>query len=92
MIDGTAAPSGVYWLIVRSVAPICCCGTHSPAKNISGKNRIPPIAPATRWLVASDAISRPRDAIAVIVSRIARMKPMTWLGQRHVVGEVRRPA
>lgn len=39
----TAAPSGVRWLMCYSIDGIAAIGSHSPAKNIIGKNTSAPI-------------------------------------------------
>jgi hypothetical protein len=66
--DSQAAPSGVAWLMCCSTAGIDGIGSHSPEKNISGKNRMFPMAAATRGFAATAAMNRPRDSVQAAVS------------------------
>ena len=62
-------------------------GSHSPAKNIIGKNRIVPVAWAARPVGATAATNRPMAISAAAASSAARTKPPSCRGSDHVVPE-----
>src|ERR1700684_339063 len=64
----------------RNTDPISARGTHSPAKNIIGKNTSEPTIPAIRADGASADTSVPNPSIAAAPSTIASTKPPSSLG------------
>ena len=64
----------------RSAAGIAATGSHSPAKNIIGKNRIAPAALAPRLAGSTDASSSPRPSSASAPSTTASANSAGWRG------------
>lgn len=79
----TAAPVGVFSMIVRIREGIVCSGHQSPEQNASTNNPMPPMAPAALDVGATDAMQSPSGNSAAAASIRVTSRPGTEPGSRN---------